>query len=611
MADEKETVILEFQVDTKDAIVSIENLTKANKELRDERKKLDTSTKDGQDRIKEINQQLDQNTNVIKNNVSALEKQKINIGNYSGALDKLVPGLGATANGIANMTKEAYAFILTGWGAIILGIGLAISALTAYFKGSEEGQDRLAKITAVLTVAMNKLQLILEGIGEELFNVGNGTDSIIDKMGIFGSAIKVALAPLGLLIAGLQKAGETFTYFFPEASKAITGTVDDIIEQGKKIADLQDSIESRENELIVKRAQVNKQVSELREKALKQEGDQKRATIQEAINLEKGLADEEVKHSQDKLKLIDLENASTGKLTEEQKKQRSEATADIINQESQRAEATLKFTKQIEKLKDDEDKHDADLLKGKILREKQYQDDVNKGILFQQDEKFRLEQEASEKEKQDAQDSTDFMQNLVNWSIDQDHKATDIKIGNANREADAKKKLALEEKANNNEKLGDIIMTNQKVAQLNAAAFGNNKDLAAANAGVSMWVAASKDLEKGWPLGAILAAIDIATGLANIAHIEGIGFAQGGYTGMGNPNDPAGTVHKNEFVMPNDIVNKFGVEHFQSYLDGSVIANAASRLGGNQQAPIQVNLGLKEFNEFKNKVEFKESLTSV
>ena len=51
------------------------------------------------------------NNKKIKENVDAYTKQKIGIGDYKGALDKLVPGLGATADGISGMTKSSLAFI--------------------------------------------------------------------------------------------------------------------------------------------------------------------------------------------------------------------------------------------------------------------------------------------------------------------------------------------------------------------------------------------------------------------------------------------------------------------------------------------------------------------
>lgn len=135
----------------KESITSIENLAKANKALREERKKLDLQSEEGLKRAKEINKQLDENTAIIKENSSALEKQRLNVGNYTGALDKMVPGLGATANGFGAMTKTALAFIATPIGAVIGALGVALAALTSYFKGSEEGQTKFNKIRNLFT----------------------------------------------------------------------------------------------------------------------------------------------------------------------------------------------------------------------------------------------------------------------------------------------------------------------------------------------------------------------------------------------------------------------------------------------------------------------------
>ena len=65
MSTEKKTVILDFQVDEGDAVVSIEKLTKANKELREERKKVDLSTEEGIKRVRDINTQIEKNTQTI------------------------------------------------------------------------------------------------------------------------------------------------------------------------------------------------------------------------------------------------------------------------------------------------------------------------------------------------------------------------------------------------------------------------------------------------------------------------------------------------------------------------------------------------------------------
>jgi predicted nuclease with TOPRIM domain len=87
MADRTETVVIDLEVEVEDSIESINDLTKANKALREERNKLNIASESGKKRAQELNAQIDANTAKIKDNVSAIEKQKINIGNYKSALD--------------------------------------------------------------------------------------------------------------------------------------------------------------------------------------------------------------------------------------------------------------------------------------------------------------------------------------------------------------------------------------------------------------------------------------------------------------------------------------------------------------------------------------------
>ncbi|EJF73114.1 prothage tail length tape measure [Pseudomonas sp. Ag1] len=56
---------------------------------------------------------------------------------------------------------------------------------------------------------------------------------------------------------------------------------------------------------------------------------------------------------------------------------------------------------------------------------------------------------------------------------------------------------------------------------------------------------------------AAAAAVGVATA-ANVANIAGIGFSNGGYTGSGGVNDPAGTVHKGEVVWSQKDIQRYG-----------------------------------------------------
>lgn len=72
---------------------SIERAQAAVKLLSKERNQLNLFTKEGQDRQAQLNAQIDKYNNFIKKNVDQLAAQKINVGNYSGAITVLKSSL--------------------------------------------------------------------------------------------------------------------------------------------------------------------------------------------------------------------------------------------------------------------------------------------------------------------------------------------------------------------------------------------------------------------------------------------------------------------------------------------------------------------------------------
>lgn len=97
-------------------------------------------------------------------------------------------------------------------------------------------------------------------------------------------------------------------------------------------------------------------------------------------------------------------------------------------------------------------------------------------------------------------------------------------------------------------------------------------------------------------LGTAYAALAVAQGLARVAQINGVQFAEGGYTGDGAKYEPAGIVHKGEYVAPKNIVSSAAAQpHIQAlesmrlrgYADGGFVTN--QNISANQQAMITAN----------------------
>ena len=82
-------------------------------------------------------------------------------------------------------------------------------------------------------------------------------------------------------------------------------------------------------------------------------------------------------------------------------------------------------------------------------------------------------------------------------------------------------------------------------------------------------------------------------GIAAIAGILAMigGFKAGGYTGDGNPNDVAGLVHRGEFVVPADAVDRIGLSSLQSMTSGAA-SDAGAFTSPAAPGPITLNMGV-------------------
>lgn len=178
----------------------------------------------------------------------------------------------------------------------------------------------------------------------------------------------------------------------------------------------------------------------------------------------------------------------------------------------------------------------------------------------------------------------------------------------------------------------DIFAQGASLFEEQTAAY---KIFASASTIISTYSAAQKAYESAFlpvptvaspALGAAYAGIAIASGLANLAQINGVQFAEGGYTGSGGKYEPAGVVHKGEYVTPQHVMrNPASTPHIQAlegmrkgYADGGFVTN--QNISSTQQALITAN-ALKnlppvqaswtEGRAVGRRVEFREKLSRL
>jgi hypothetical protein len=367
---------------------SIKALNVRNAELKKQRDLITTATVEGRAEIARLNAEINKNNDVIKENVSQQEKQRLGVGGYLDALDKLVPGLGATATGFINMAKSAAVFLATPIGLVIAALGAALFALTSYFKGSEEGQNRLNKIIAIGSAIFEQFMNIVEDLGEALFdaftnpkqaaidfanfikeNIQNRFQGMLELIPKLGQAIdllfageftkagKVAADAALKVVLGVENATD-------KINGLINSTIDLVnqgIENGQRLADFQAKIDADERKLIVDRAKTSLEVSKLRAEALKFEGDERKKVLQEAIALEESLAAREVALAKTRLANAELLRDANGD-DKEALKAVAEARAEVFAAEATAFSNSLRFRKEIAAIDEATAKEQAALL---------------------------------------------------------------------------------------------------------------------------------------------------------------------------------------------------------------------------------------------------------
>ncbi|HBT3237498.1 TPA: phage tail protein [Klebsiella aerogenes] len=115
------------------------------------------------------------------------------------------------------------------------------------------------------------------------------------------------------------------------------------------------------------------------------------------------------------------------------------------------------------------------------------------------------------------------------------------------------------------------------------AAFVTQKAFAIAQAALQLPMAMGQALA-GLPFPANIAAMASVVGLmasitSSISSAAAVGFASGGYTGSGGKYQPAGIVHKGEYVFDQESTNRIGVSQLEALRNGKPLDATLGRPG--------------------------------
>lgn len=262
-------------------IKSINDARASNTELLRVRNQLNPAIAEEAKIITELNERLDSNNAYIKENASAYEQQKINIGNYSesiktafsdmnifngglsgfierskeagGAGNLVKNSLGGMAQGFLGVAKAGLAFIATPIGAFITALVTVFGLIKNAMNRSEEATNSISKIFSVFSGVLNKFFDIISPIGEYLIN---SYVKIIEKVGE-QTEKAMKLISDGLRFLGFDDAANSVDNF--------TASTKASIKQAQELADAEKELEKETRKARLTQLEYQKEAEKLRQ----------------------------------------------------------------------------------------------------------------------------------------------------------------------------------------------------------------------------------------------------------------------------------------------------------------------------------------------------------
>lgn len=618
MADRQETIILDFEVDLEDSIESIDKLTAANKELRKERNALNLSTAEGKKRAKEINDQIDDNTATIRKNSSAIEQQRANIGNYRSALEGVHPAIGKVGEGLEAGTKGFKAMTMQALRFIATPIGAILAALVAVF--------------GLLRTAISQNAEVLDKFENITNAVGTVLNVIIARVGKLGEAL-IALAS-GNFTEAINKTGEAFSGLSTEIAGAV--------KQQQLYLELSRELEDSQRALRIEEAKTENVIKQLVVAAKNRNltFDEQEALIRRALALEEVLVAKRAENARKDL-VITAARLRSSKEFQQQENENFEQYIDRLLTGGKLSDEEL--DKLVEKIEALEQARGSSLafqekLENSLAAIQEKRAEALRKQNEELEEQARL-REAERRQQQNVDTSTkdpligafetrakiigDIDKQMNKDLVRRNREAELQMIRDKRRGAEIQEQIELS-------KARIVAQTIGSISQLVSEDTAEYKVLASAEALINTYLAATAALASGSKInpvfGFISAAGAIANGLAAVARINGVQFAEGGYTGPGGKYQPAGIVHAGEVVWSQEDVRRVGgparanamrpTYQMRGYADGGLVSNSATQQI-NQQLELSNILrampppvvSVKEVTRVQKQVKVKENIS--
>lgn len=643
MADEQKTVILNLQVDQSKAVKDLEKTEAAILDLKEEQRELNKEYRAGtisqqqyvrenlklQTAIKKENDQKNtlnklittesNSRNALKLRVSQLTKEydnlntetaegikrsdqlqkelselnaqitkssksaglfKDQIGNYPQAFGEAAKGINIAGTSVGDLGTKISSFINPATAAvgIITALGSAYARSTIGAKDLEFAQNRLAAATTVATNAFASLISSAED-GQGLFS--SLLDGILDR---FLPAISQVSETVALLQEELEDIGRE--------ELEIRANISDRLEENQElltlIADENETLNSKlnaTNAIIANLTNNQAELVSVKEKELK---------------------------ATETLLAFDQQNEDLQTRVLEIKRELAKAQADT----EKRIQATIRTQQDLNR---------------QIAEEARL-----RGLVQRQGGRSGAEEQATLQGGANAPTGSGITEG-VDFQVDATEQAAQAQANmiDAANKAKFDSTAKYNEMRVENEKATNAALANiaGNAAELFDESTGAYQILASAQTLISTYTAAQRAFEAmagipviGPGLGAAAAALAVAQGLQRVAAINGVGFAEGGYTGDGGKYDVAGVVHKGEYVAPKNVVSSPAAKpHLRAlermrggYADGGFVTNT-NTFEANQSL-VMMNMirmlpapvvSVVEINRESRRVAVKESMSRI
>lgn len=351
-----------------------------NKELKLIRDGLNTSTVQGAKAVDDINKKIDKNDELIKNNSSSLEKQKINIGNYTDGVKGALGSIGL----FGSDSKKAFDTIKGGFDTAkgaFSDIKDKLSSLRSSSKDVVDTSKGLAPAmqagasgTRVATTAMGLLKGAISATGIGLLLVAFSSLVSYFTKSLEGSkTLKVATAALGAifdtLTGTLVRAGKLMIDFYTlnwkdlgKDIKEIGNGFKNIVNNAKEasdIAKLEFQLTKDKRKNLIDEATIQRDIAQQRLLAADRAKTNKERidALRKSLDGEKKLTEEKINIANQELNIIqkrvDLQTKEGKKASKEDKDRIAELTAAKINAESEEFQRSRRATSQLSTLQNE------------------------------------------------------------------------------------------------------------------------------------------------------------------------------------------------------------------------------------------------------------------